>query len=235
VSGGESRECFPEVFDSYAPSVLRFARRRLDDGDAAWDVVTDTFTSAWRHWDRRPATGELLPWLYAIAGNAVRDQRRSAGRRSRLIARLSAAGMASHTPDPADGIVLGQSVAGAFARLPAADQEVLRLVAWEGMTDARAIGLVLGLSPTAVRTRVHRARRRLRSLLNEPDAAPAETRQPETRRPEARRPGGSQSDGRPPDDRWRNGRPPDDSPAGAAGRPGRPAAANRVPEVPNVP
>ena len=174
MSGGESRECFPEIFDSYAPSVLRFARRRLDDGDAAWDVVNDTFTTAWRHWDRRPAAGELLPWLYAIAGNAVRDQRRSAGRQSRLIARLSAAGTAGHTADPADGIVLGQSVAGAFARLPAADREVLRLVAWEGMTDARAIGLVLGLSPVAVRTRVHRARRRLRSLLNEPDGRPAE-------------------------------------------------------------
>jgi RNA polymerase sigma-70 factor, ECF subfamily len=176
VSGGESRECFPEIFDSYAPSVLRFARRRLDDGDAAWDVVNDTFTTAWRHWDRRPAAGELLPWLYAIAGNAVRDQRRSAGRQSRLIARLSAAGTAGHTADPADGIVLGQSVASAFARLPAADREVLRLVAWEGMTDARAIGLVLGLSPVAVRTRVHRARRRLRSLLNEPDGRPADGR-----------------------------------------------------------
>ena len=176
MSGGESRECFPEIFDSYAPSVLRFARRRLDDGDAAWDVVNDTFTTAWRHWDRRPAAGELLPWLYAIAGNAVRDQRRSAGRQSRLIARLSAAGTAGHTADPADGIVLGQSVASAFARLPAADREVLRLVAWEGMTDARAIGLVLGLSPVAVRTRVHRARRRLRSLLNEPDDRPDDDR-----------------------------------------------------------
>jgi RNA polymerase sigma-70 factor, ECF subfamily len=189
VSGGESRECFPEIFDSYAPSVLRFARRRLDDGDAAWDVVNDTFTTAWRHWDRRPAAGELLPWLYAIAGNAVRDQRRSADRQSRLIARLSAAGTASHTADPADGIVLGQSVAGALARLPAADREVLRLVAWEGMTDARAIGLVLGLSPAAVRTRVHRARRRLRSLLNEPDDRPANDRPAEAaglpRRPSA--------------------------------------------------
>jgi RNA polymerase sigma-70 factor, ECF subfamily len=215
VSGGESRECFPEIFDSYAPSVLRFARRRLDDGDAAWDVVNDTFTTAWRHWDRRPAAGELLPWLYAIAGNAVRDQRRSAGRQSRLIARLSAAGTASHTADPADGIVLGQSVAGALARLPAADQEVLRLVAWEGMTDARAIGLVLGLSPAAVRTRVHRARRRLRSLLNEPDDRPAQDR--------------------PAQDRPADDRPADDRPAEVAGLPHRPSAGNRVPEVPNVP
>lgn len=121
------------------------------------------------------------------AALAVRHRRqrgaRSAAvsrRQSRLIARLSAAGAAGHTADPADGIVLGQSVAGAFARLPAADQEVLRLVAWEGMTDARAIGLVLGLSSAAVRARVHRARRRLRSLLNEPDDSPADGRPAQT-------------------------------------------------------
>ena len=109
-------------------------------------------------------------------------------------------------------------MAGAFARLPAADQEVLRLVAWEGMTDARAIGLVLGLSPTAVRTRVHRARRRLRTLLNEPDAAPAEIRQPAARQP---RPGSAAARnpmaGHPMTGRAMAGRP-------MTARPGRPGA-----------
>jgi hypothetical protein len=40
-------------------------------------------------------------------------------------------------------------------------------VAWEGQTDARSLGLVLGVSPAAARSRVHRARRRLRALLDE--------------------------------------------------------------------
>jgi RNA polymerase sigma-70 factor, ECF subfamily len=75
--------------------------------------------------------------------------------------------------DPADGVVLGQSLAAALARLPERDQEMLRLVAWEGLTDAGALGLVLGMSPSAVRVRLHRARRRLRRLLAEPDDAPA--------------------------------------------------------------
>jgi DNA-directed RNA polymerase specialized sigma24 family protein len=38
------------VFDDFAPLVLRYAWRRLGDQDSAWDVVSDTFTSAWRHW-----------------------------------------------------------------------------------------------------------------------------------------------------------------------------------------
>jgi RNA polymerase sigma-70 factor, ECF subfamily len=158
---------FPDAFDHYAPAILGYARRRLDSQESAWDVVSDTFTSAWRHWDRRPGPDELLPWLYAIAGNSVRDHRRSAERRRRLLARLATARRDSHAADPAEGVVLGGSIGDALSRLPEADREVLRLVAWEGQTDARALGLVLGVSPAAARSRVHRARRRLRALLDD--------------------------------------------------------------------
>jgi DNA-directed RNA polymerase specialized sigma24 family protein len=68
VDARDSEDGFAEVFDRYAPVILRYARRRLDSQDAAQDVVSDTFTSAWRHWGRRPAAAEMLPWLYAIAG-----------------------------------------------------------------------------------------------------------------------------------------------------------------------
>lgn len=164
---------FSAAFDQHAPAILRYARRRLEGQDAAWDVVTDTFTSAWRHWDRRPPPPELLPWLYAIAGNALRDQRRATERRRRLTARLTALRYSEKSPDPAEGVVLGRSISDALARLPEADRELLRLIAWEGQTDARALGLALGLSPVTARSRVHRARRRLRALLDEADAPPA--------------------------------------------------------------
>jgi RNA polymerase sigma factor (sigma-70 family) len=164
---------FADAFDRYAPDILRYARRRTDSPDSAWDIVSDTFTAAWRHWDRRPAPNRLLPWLYAIAGNAVRDQRRSSDRRRRLLARLSA-DRAGPVADHADGVVLGGAVSAALARLPVADRDILCLIAWEGQTDARALGLALGLRPGSVRSRVHRARRRLRALLDEGDEpAPA--------------------------------------------------------------
>lgn len=163
----ESEGGFTEAFDRWAPWVLRFARRRLPDHDAAWDVVNETFTTAWRHWDRRPADAELLPWLYTIARNAIRDERRSADRRSRLRARLFATGHVRQMTDSAEHVVLGLSVGEAFARLPEADREVLRLVAWEGLGDARSVGIALGLSAATARVRIHRARRRLRSLMTE--------------------------------------------------------------------
>jgi RNA polymerase sigma factor (sigma-70 family) len=168
---------FSATFGTYAPAVLRFAWRRLESQDAAWDVVSDTFTAAWRHWGRRPEADQLLPWLYAIAANAVRSRQRASGRQGRLVTRLSA-GELHQVPDLADGVVSRHAVADAFSRLSEADQEVLRLVAWEGLTDARSIGLVLGLSPGTARGRIHRARRRLRGLLAQADEPPGEPAQP---------------------------------------------------------
>lgn len=156
---------FAEVFDHCAPMVFRFALRRLGSEDWAWDVVSDTFMVAWRRWDARPDAHILLPWLYAIARFAVKDQLRASGRQSRLTARLSAVSRPEKVPDPADGIILGQSVAAALARLTESDQEILRLVAWENLDDARSIGLVLGISAGTARVRIHRARQRLRALL----------------------------------------------------------------------
>ncbi|HEY1618869.1 MAG TPA: sigma-70 family RNA polymerase sigma factor [Streptosporangiaceae bacterium] len=167
-------EGFTEAFDRYAPVILRYARRRLDSQEAAWDVVTDTFTAAWRHWGRRPDPAELLPWLYAIAGNSIRDQRRSNERQRRLTSRIAGALNRGHVADPADSVVQRSAISEALSRLPEADREVLRLVAWEGQTDARSLGLILGLSAVTARSRVHRARRRLRTLLDDGAAGEAD-------------------------------------------------------------
>jgi RNA polymerase sigma-70 factor, ECF subfamily len=178
VHGPVSDDGFSVVFSSYRADILRFARRRTDSDDAAWDVVSDTFTSAWRNWSRRPGEDALLPWLYAIAANAVRDRHRAAGRQRRLASRLSMLQPEPLRPDLADEVLDREALAAAFARLAPADREVLMLVGWEGLTDARAIGLVLGLRPGAVRGRVHRARRRLRELLASADDPPAEAAEP---------------------------------------------------------
>ena len=174
MTGPASDDGFSAVFSSHSADVLRFARRRLGGDDAAWDVVSDTFTSAWRNWNRRPADDALLPWLYAIAANAIRDRHRAAGRQRRLVGRLSMLHPDVAVPDLASGVLDRDGLAAAFARLSPADREVLMLVAWEGLTDASAIGLVLGLRPGTVRARVHRARRRLRELLALTDDEAAE-------------------------------------------------------------
>ncbi|ADP79538.1 FxSxx-COOH system tetratricopeptide repeat protein [Pseudofrankia inefficax] len=79
---------FEALFGEHRGAVLRFAQRRLGS-DAAWDVVSETFLAAWRHWQGSPATSEeTRAWLFGIAGNFVRNQRRAGIRRLRLEVRM---------------------------------------------------------------------------------------------------------------------------------------------------
>lgn len=81
-------------------------------------------------------------------------------RRLRLYAKLRATPPAS-TPGPS---VLPNVVL-AMERLKAADQEILRLTAWESLSPTE-IGAVLGISSNAASIRLHRARSRLNAALD---------------------------------------------------------------------
>ncbi|WP_261566677.1 RNA polymerase sigma factor [Frankia gtarii] len=160
---------FEELFRTHHQAVLRFARRRLGDDTAAWDVVSETFLAAWRSRDRRPPTAqEVLPWLYGIAGNAVRNQRRAGARESRLVARMSAAGAgpasSAVTEDIAEESGRRDGALAAFGQLGEDDRELLRLVAWEGL-DLTGLAAALFITPSTAKVRLHRARRRLQAAL----------------------------------------------------------------------
>ncbi|MCK9901664.1 sigma-70 family RNA polymerase sigma factor [Frankia sp. Cpl3] len=173
-----SREqAFEALFRAHQLAVLRFAQRRLSDDAAAWDVVSETFLTVWRSWENRPTdSGETLPWLYAIAGNAVRNRHRSDVRVRRLTARLSAAGSVAG-PAPATDVVAHEAVARDHARwaldqLSDRDREILTLAVWEKL-DLPGLAATLGISPAAAKMRLHRARRHLQDLIAAPPLVPA--------------------------------------------------------------
>jgi len=155
----ESR--FRALFEvAYAP-LCRYARHRGLTGPEAEDLVAQTLEIAWRRIGEVPAA-EPLPWLYAVAHNLWRNQARRDRRRRALLARFRVAQPAAAGGDPA---VLEPGVLrDALASLSDSDQEVLRLVAWDGLAPAEA-AVVLGCSPVAARTRLHRARVRLAARL----------------------------------------------------------------------
>src|SRR5690606_39590310 len=72
--------------------------------------------------------------------------------------------------DP-DLVAARLDLATAWRRLPAVHQEALALTAWEGLSSPQA-AVVLGISPTAYRLRLSRARRALRIHLQHPQVAP---------------------------------------------------------------
>jgi len=105
---------------------------------------------------------EPLPWLYAVARNLWRNQAREDRRRRDLLARFRASPQVADCGDPG-GLEPGVLRA-ALASLSDSDQEVLRLVAWDGLAPAEA-AIVLGCTPVAARARLHRARARLAARL----------------------------------------------------------------------
>ena len=151
---------FTALFAEHQRHVLAYAMRRSPTLADAEDVAAETFTIAWRKIDAVPAE-EPLPWLYAVARRVLANQRRGNTRRERLAALLRVEDVATplHAGEDRDGPAFA-----ALASLAPADQELLRLVAWEELGNQQ-IASVLGITPNAVAIRLHRARARFADAL----------------------------------------------------------------------
>ena len=158
----DPKQRFEAIFNAHFDSVLRFALARAQP-EVAQDAVAETFTAAWRGLDDLPS--EPRPWLLAVARRKLADHYRAAGRREALHTALSTLPAVDAT-DPAEIVAEHSKVRGAFAVLRPADQEVLRLLAWDGLSRAEAAE-VLGCSPALFNVRLHRARKRLREALED--------------------------------------------------------------------
>ena len=152
---------FLALFDAYYAKILAYATRRLGPS-AAEEAVADTFVAAWTGLDEVPE--DPLLWLYGLARGAVANHRRRMLRAARLDARARVAWSDAPGDDPADVVVWEDTFVAAISQLGESDREVLRLVAWEGLTSAEAAA-VMGCSAIAFKVRVHRARQRLRRYL----------------------------------------------------------------------
>ncbi len=181
---GLTEAAFRELFSATYSQLVAYTRRRLFDISDVDDVVSEVYATAWRRRESRDLDAPALPWLYGIAANVLRNQWRADGRRLQLVERLEAQPAEEHASisDPAES--QREEIRTALKRLSFDDQEILRLVAWEGLGHAE-IGQALGCSTNAVGIRLHRARQRLESGLAERQAQLEPTERPEhTERPE---------------------------------------------------
>jgi RNA polymerase sigma-70 factor (ECF subfamily) len=155
---------FEQFFRAHYARVLAYIVRRLPDRAAAEDLAAETFLIAWRRRDDIPA--DPVPWLFVVARNGLNNSRRSARRRDELAQRLGAQAVISRVDANPDGRVdiEQQRLMQALARLKEADREVLMLSTWDGLDRSRAAA-VLGCSEDTFSVRLHRARRRLASVL----------------------------------------------------------------------
>ena len=111
-----------------------------------------------------PAGDETLLWLYGVVHRQLANQRRGQLRREALASRLTGDSRSSlqSWPDqlPSDLAPLGR----ALQHVRSQDRELLGLIVWEGLNNRQAAH-VLGCSPTVLKLRLHRARRRFAAEL----------------------------------------------------------------------
>ena len=150
---------FEALYAATFTPILGYAVRRCESAEDAADVVAETFAIAWRRIDAVPPGEQARLWLYRVAGNVLANQRRGAIRRRGLAAALAVELAHVYEPSAEDRLATGE-LGRIFRQLPDGDREVLALVAWEGLDHAQ-IAEVLGCSRITVRSRLHRARKRL--------------------------------------------------------------------------
>ncbi|TQK79366.1 RNA polymerase sigma factor (sigma-70 family) [Streptomyces puniciscabiei] len=175
-------EIFAAAYREHYWAVSRYVARRLPGrAGEVEEVVAEVFTVAWRR--RRELPDEPLPWLYGVARNCLANAVRGHGRRRRLLDRLGndEAAHGRHVAHSPDAEAPGAWVHEALDRLSPADQEVLRLAAWEEL-DAGQIAVALGCGRRAATMRLHRARRRLRAEIDRMRPAPRAPATPPGRR-----------------------------------------------------
>jgi RNA polymerase sigma factor (sigma-70 family) len=158
---------FGQVFDDHAAQVYRHALRVTASWATAEDVVSLTFLEAWRLRESvRPDGDSVLPWLLGIATNVLRNTRRAARRHSAAMSRLHAETVPDHADEVADRMHDADrlaAVTAALKRLRPAERDVFTLVVWSGLDYAQAAE-ALGVPIGTIRSRLNRARARLRDL-----------------------------------------------------------------------
>jgi RNA polymerase sigma factor (sigma-70 family) len=167
-------EAFAEVYDRHAPQIYRFVARRLGD-QAADDIVAETFLAAFRRRERYDLKHvDARPWLYGIAVNLIGKHRRSEVRMWRALARGGVDPIADGDTDEADDrLTASQSrpeLAAAIAELNSADRHVLLLFAWAELSYEQ-VAVALQIPVGTVRSRLSRARRKVRESLRGQDPA----------------------------------------------------------------
>jgi RNA polymerase sigma factor (sigma-70 family) len=168
ASGGEA-EAFGVLFERHARAVYNFCFRRTANWAVAEDLTSVVFLEAWRHRETAQVTDSILPWLIGTATNVVRNYRRALHRYQAALARIP---LTVEDPDFSDDLAQRmddqqtmRAILELAKRLPKRHQDVL-FCSWGGLSYEET-ALALRIPIGTVRSRLARARTRLRKLAGD--------------------------------------------------------------------
>jgi RNA polymerase sigma factor (sigma-70 family) len=159
---------FAGIFDRHGEEILGYAHARLGP-DLAQDITAETFLAAFRRRDSYDTSrADARPWLYGIAVRLIGKHRRTEARYRRMLQSVPADRCTEDFGDRSAERVTAERLRprllGVLDALPARDRELLLLIAWAGLTYEET-AQAMGLTVSAVRSRLNRIRVRTRTAL----------------------------------------------------------------------
>jgi RNA polymerase sigma-70 factor (ECF subfamily) len=159
------------LFDRYYRRVYAMVRRRLSDDSLAEEVVADVFFEVWRGSESYRGDAQVSTWIFGIAHfktlSAVRH--RQSKRMSQVVpTNVETLHQYAGEGDPARALASREALREALRAidgLPRSQREVLELSVFEGWSYTE-IAEHLGVSENTVKTRVSRARSRLKTTAS---------------------------------------------------------------------
>jgi RNA polymerase sigma-70 factor, ECF subfamily len=155
--------CIASAWHKHEGELHGYLRHRLADAAAADDVLQDVFVKALRQGRGFCALDNPRAWLFQVARNALVDRARTAHPHEPLPEELAESTLS--VSDPLAPIAaLADCVSRVLTDLPADDAAILRGCDLQGQTQV-AFAKTAGLSLPAAKSRLQRARKRLRERL----------------------------------------------------------------------
>ena len=161
-------DAFGALYERHARAIYNYLFRRCADWSLAEDLMSVVFLDAYRRRSTaRIDEDKVLPWLYGVATNVLRNQRRSLRRHADALNRLPppehVLGIAGEAAERVDAERRMRAVLAALKQLPQSDRDVLALCVWSELSYEDA-AVALDIPVGTVRSRLSRARRRLAGL-----------------------------------------------------------------------
>ncbi len=157
-----------ELFEKYAPALLRFTDRMLSDRSLAEEVTQEVFVKLIARAHQYDGRAEVSSWLFAIAANACRDRRRR-DRRAPVVP-IDAMPEPAERGEGIERVLIDrerrEAVRRALAELSEEQREALVLARYHGLPYSE-IAEILGISIGAVKTRIFRAVEALKVRFSE--------------------------------------------------------------------
>jgi RNA polymerase sigma factor (sigma-70 family) len=157
-----------EMYDQFHKLIYHIAYNITKDAHLSQDIVQETFLKAYTKIDTLLDTTKTKSWLTSIARCTAIDFIRKESKRNEVCIEDHDEIISIQDDNPLEVVIearfLKNSIQENIKRLPLTQQEVMSLKVTQDLSDGE-IAIKLNLSPSTVKTRFHRARKQLYSIV----------------------------------------------------------------------